>query len=368
MNTANIVNIDYCGYCNGKCLTCLLSEEERSLSYPFLVKEKLSSSLKKAVLSLDDRSRDTVIGFGRGNILSLEEKYFFEMADSVFELLEELGPNVKIIEVSTSLIGKIDDQIKKAKKLCDIFPEKTDVKFVVVIDTQNINKENYWSNIEKFFKEMSDFRGGGDDSEDVLSINISSRSLPSVETLIDKIKWVKSSVNIIWIGETDFIGCESKEETAEILEVWFRDFYLQAKENGKDSSLAYRVENALQYGNKITGIQEAKTMIQNHYKRFRFIASDGSVHHALPSIFGDIDPVRYKDFYTKTESFDANDFVLKDTLEFMRIKACRECEFAFSCISSGMYKIAVMNKKLSAHGKICPSLIKKTFEEAIKNV
>lgn len=146
-----IINLDFCGSCNGSCVGCLLTEEERNTEEAFLDFKKSKESLNK----LKDKYSDTfvdklVIAFGRGNTITLNEKDWHEIKKITEFIHEVIKHKEAVIECSTGLVGKIEPQIEFAKKWID-FMQPFNLRFVVVANA-SLFSNKYWDNLDLFLK------------------------------------------------------------------------------------------------------------------------------------------------------------------------------------------------------------------------
>lgn len=356
------VVIDYCGSCHGKCLTCLLSEDERQMEMPFFTRASLAGPLRKATEALPPMGT-FALAFGRANTLQLPEFTIDDIAVSAGVVASHVQCDELIIEVSTSLIGKIDEQIARAmaisKAIVREAPE-AHVRFLIVIDPQRIGNDAYWRNIHTFMEEMAAWRGGGDGSGDVMILNVSARVLPDVDQLISRIARYKSTFNVIWIGESDLPASNEAGQMAAALEQWFGDFYRAAKVNEIDSSLVTRADIAMQMAGSIPALSDCEKLIAMHGEVITFIAPDGRLMKGGANPIGDMDPLRYPTLFGHNEVVTN---VSRDLFEFLRHPACRACEHTRACIASGVYKFALMNaSKLPPEQ--CPSLMHCVFDQS----
>ena len=358
-----VVNIDYCGSCHGKCATCLLTAEERANDLPFFNRESLIRAFVKAVEGVAP-SENFVLGFGRGNTLSLPEFTIDDIARGVRFVFANIEADQFTVEVSTSLVGKLDQQIVRAKAITRAIDEAApdaEVRFVIVVDPQRIDNEAYWRNITGFLDEMAAWRGAGDGSGDALAINISSAIMPDLDTLYRRIGKYRSPVNIIWIGESDLANQTDPATHAAALEAWLTDFYEMMKESSMDASLVERTDIALHNRSFLNSMDDCQQYIAEHGKTVTFISPEGVVMKGGAVPLGDLDPLRYPSFFGNNAVVSN---VSHDLFDFLRMAPCRGCQHTKACIASGMYKFALMNSKHISDGQQCPSLMRGVFDKA----
>lgn len=195
-----IINLDFCGFCNGSCVGCLLTEEERKTEEAFLDFKKSKESLNK----LKDKYSDNyveklVIAFGRGNTITLNEKDWQEIKKVTEYLREVIEHRECVIECSTGLVGKIESHIVLAKKWVD-FMQPHNLRFVIVANA-SLFSTKYWENLDIFFKELGTYRLNVlnekiDNVDDILNINLHSNDLPDVNFLFNKIKEYNFPINL----------------------------------------------------------------------------------------------------------------------------------------------------------------------------
>ena len=105
-----IINTEYFLQCHGHCTGCFLTQEERDSNNTY--KDIVFNGLK----DLNSKYRDEyfehlVIGFGRGNILNLPLSNLEELLEIMSWCENEFNYKKLTFEVSTSFIGKFNQQI-----------------------------------------------------------------------------------------------------------------------------------------------------------------------------------------------------------------------------------------------------------------
>lgn len=233
-----IINLDFCGSCNGSCVGCLLTEEERNSDEAFLDFKHSKDALNK----IKDKYADNyieklVIAFGRGNTITLNEKDWDEIRKIVDFLKEVIKHQEMVIECSTGLVGKIEPQIELAQKWVD-FMQPNNLRFVVVANA-SLFSSKYWDNLDLFFKTLGTYRLNVinekiDNSDDILNINLHSNDLPDVNFLFNKIKDYNFPINLTLLPlyrtmEFKTLAFEDKLKinlVYEQLENWLEQFFL----------------------------------------------------------------------------------------------------------------------------------------------
>ena len=195
-----VINLDYCGFCHGNCNGCMLTELERKTPNAFYDYNEIKPTLDKIIEDVKEKSlniKNLVITFGKGNTLLLNEKHRNEINVIADYIKKNINHEEYHIEISTSLIGKIDYQIEIAKTM--IQHDKYKIKFNVVANMDLFSK-TYWENIDKFFNALTNYRGGNiDGNGDILVLNVHANKLPPVDFIIDKIKNYRFPVNVVML-------------------------------------------------------------------------------------------------------------------------------------------------------------------------
>lgn len=140
-----IINTEVFLQCHGHCSGCFLNESERNEQENHLnkIKEPLLNILKKKA----NKYTHYIIGFGRGNLLNMNMTSINNLLDLMKECENILGSEPKItFEVSTSLIGKINNQLEKSKYIIE---SNKNVYFNVVINSE-VTSEKFWENWNTF--------------------------------------------------------------------------------------------------------------------------------------------------------------------------------------------------------------------------
>lgn len=351
MNDTINLNIEYCGNCAGTCHSCLLSEDERRSNVPFFTRDSLLRAIDKSRSMLRD-SDDFVIGIGRGNVLTLGGSSVPDIRDAVSKAASITKHNSLVVEISTSLVGKIDFHIEQANKLESEIKSacnEASVRFNVVLNPSYIHSKTYISNIKKFFSMRSEMKGGGDMSGDIIIINTSAQSMISVDDVISTCNEFMFPVNVNWIGGSDI--AQSPRDILVQMEAWFADAYVKAVQNTNiDLNIINRSRFAFESSSAST-MSELIDIASRVRDSIVFIGPDGNPQYGAVTILGDMDHFRFPKINTSNAESDVA-FLLSR-------KECRKCTYIAQCIASGGAVIAINNGQyMNKEDGVCPSSLR----------
>lgn len=372
-----ILNIDYTGNCIGSCPGCVLSKSERKDNRPFLTPSQIEVAMEDIAPNYGKIGL-MAIGLGRGNTLTLDEEIvttdILKIAKTASRLFDfEEG----CFEMSTSLLGKVDDQIRRAKNMVDFFEESQtgfDPRFVIVANPA-LKSPKYWDKIDEFLTSLNDYRGNKDGSSDILIFNLAADALPDLNWLEDFVSNYHFPVNIIWAPGYD--KALSDANGIKNLSDWLIGFYDIAKRLDLDNNLINRIRSTAHFSDM--DIPSITSHLEGSSKSLLFISRDGNWHEGLFSVLGDLDPVRFDPKPNKLATNDDNPhkklvaIPKKEMSDLLRIKTCRSCPYLRQCVASGAYKgglLALNNlpKNFSKSTDICPAAIRPLFERIYSNV
>ena len=360
-----IINLDYAGRCAGACPVCALSAEERTSSRVFLNPITIDRGFAEIARAGQTHVQNFVLGIGRGNMLDLGEDIAPKLSKIAENASHYFDYDHGLVEISTSLMGKIDQQIERAEHIMEYFQSADhglDPRFVVVANAANIS-ERYWAHLKQFFDHMTALRGHGDGSGDILLLNLSLGDLPDIDTIMNYIGHYKFPVNVSWAPMLD--PAADKPETYNQLEQWLTYWYDNVLERGMDGSLVARIEDGMSHqAEDINGIHE---QLKGHGSMLYFMAQDGSVHYGFSSVSADMDPIRFASGVSASTTKTMVREPSEEIAELMRWPACRGCEYVNACVTSGAYKSALLSSQRLApfktlYGKeVCLSGLRSAF-------
>lgn len=360
-----IVALDYCLSCRGTCPTCVLSRSERLSTGPAMTVEAAVGALS-AIAPMYPDIGHLALGIGRGNNLAMPEETvadFVAIARAVDGLFRfEDG----VLEISTSLVGKIEPQIDRARRILRTFRQartRLDPRFVVVANTA-LASAPYWRNLDKFIRSMEDERGGrADGTGDILQLNVATGSLPEPEMLCATLSEYRFPVNVTWAPAFD-PGART-EEGLEALTTWIGRFYRASRDTGLDANIVTRTAGALSVGAET--LPDAIATVRGSAANVVYVAPNGSFHEGFTSVLAEMDPVRYDPASVTSEGSAA---VVRDptaeVLQLARNRACRLCPRLPLCVVAGAYRVGLIALRAHPKGtKVCPSGMRKAFDEAM---
>lgn len=348
MITKLIINTEFFLECYGSCVGCFLSDSERKEKYTYY------SNIKKSLIEISEKYHgklieNLIIGFGRGNILNLSIKQQEELIELI-KLCESLFSYKKItFEISTSMIGKIEQQILVAENLLS---KSKNIFFNIVVNSEIVSN-NFWINLNLFYKKTSDIRkswGWKEDWGDIIVLNINPVKLPNLSFIKDFTKEHKSPINIsIFPYEKDEKNINIKE-----LNNWTSNLWdiLHKKD--------FNVKNFLKDFNSVN-IEYDINEILNHNKfsedSYLFVDKSGLVSKGMPSIMGEVDYLRL------VQKYNLNTNVLNAYKEMQKDSFCATCDYQNDCLVSGAYLNMLANKNIITD-KVCKSGYQQIFIKA----
>lgn len=354
-----IVATDYATTCSGTCPTCVLTKIERLRSYPATTAEKIIEGLRAAATSYG-RVGTLALGIGRANVLDLPEASVEEIGRIVAGAAACFDHDELVIEVSTSLVGKIDRQIARAKAIMEASREwGCDVRFVIVTNTA-LHSEKYWKNVDTFYAAVADMRGGAgsEDNGDIIQLALSLDSLPDPRELAGRVAGYRSPVNLTWAPAFDR-GITGDESLAR-LEAWIAEWYGLTAQDDMDSSLVYRIRQNLPMME--SGMPEAVAHAAESSRAVVYVGTDGSWHNGLFTVLAEIDPARF-DPSAPADSVAGTG--ARDLRRFLTNPACSSCEYSSACIASGSHRIGMITLRQFPDGtESCPSGLRAAFASA----
>lgn len=334
------LNLDFCGTCHGSCVGCLLSDEERRRPTAFLRPNDLDplvSALQQAGWGGQLSVEHLVLGFGRGNTLMLSDTEWQDLY-AIARRLKNVVPHAHCsVEISTSLIGKIEPQIATALRRREEAPD-LDLRFVVVANA-DLFSDGYWLNLRRFFERMAQARGGGEHSGDVVVLNLHANRLPKVQDLLDRVQGVPFPVNVVVLPlyRTGFPEDRALNDHLHAVEAWWAEWARGAQDAGLDSNLVNYLDA---HGHAWSGLGGAHANLLASRDSVWFVQKDGQVNPGLFTVFGDMDPVR-------TAHRLMQPFPPLNTLSrrLMKAPACVGCPVFTTCYGSGGAVHAVLNQQ-----------------------
>jgi hypothetical protein len=354
-----IIATDYATSCSGTCPTCVLSKIERKRSYPATDANTIIVGLRAAAGSYGHVGT-LALGIGRANVLDLPEESIEEIGTIVAGAGEAFDYDEMVVEISTSLVGKIDRQIDRAKMIMEASQKwGCDVRFVIVTNTA-LHSEKYWRNVDTFYQAMADMRGGAshDENGDIIQLALSLEFLPDPKELADRVAHYKSPVNLTWAPAFD--NGLKDDESLRRLEQWLGDWYRLTSQADIDSSLVNRVrQNIRMVG---SGMMEAVAHATESSRAVVYIGTDGSWHNGLFTVLAEIDPAR---FDPSAHPASIAGTSVRDLRRFLTNPTCSACKFSDACISSGSHRIGMITLRQFPNGtESCPSGLRSAFASA----
>jgi hypothetical protein len=300
------------------------------------------------------------VGVGRANVLALPHSSIAEIVEILQVAKQEFNHGSIIAEISTSLIGKIEPQIDRAKELANALNKiGVDARFVVVGNTALVS-EKYWANLDQFLGAMGEFRGGReiDDNGDILQLALSIESLPNPDKITSRMTGYRFPINLAWAPGHDR-GARTEEGLLR-LQDWLAEFYDLSIAHGMDSSLVTRVSAAVDIA--MPTLTEAAQHAARSSEAIVYISPDGQWHNGLFTALAEMDPVRF-DPVSKNKTMAG--VSARELRQFMTNPACAICPFIGPCVSAGGHKIAQIALRNFHQGtNVCPNGLQKSFAKA----
>lgn len=349
-----IINTEYFLQCHGSCSGCFLTEEERQSDN--INKDVIQLKLQEIRNSLNANVDHLIIGFGRGNLLNLSENNLLELIKLIHWCEENFTYEKITFEISTSLIGKLDKQIEKAKLLLN---GSKNIFFNVVINSE-ITSPKFWSNFNQFYNATAIIRKGWgmiEDWGDILVLNVNPQKLPDL-TLIEQVaKDHQSPINInifpFEINQKIILNSEIKK-----LNKWLEELWIILSE--KD----FNVKNYLQDLMKID-FELNPNDLKNYYitskNSYFFIDKNGIISNGIPSIMGEVD------FPRLLEKYDLKPDLFNAYKKMQKNKVCASCDYQKECLVSGAFLNLLSNADRLIDSNHCASGYKELFQLAKSN-
>lgn len=354
-----IVATDYATTCSGTCPTCVLTAMERKRSYPSTNAETIIGALKSAARSYG-KIGTLALGIGRANVLDLPETSIGEIGRIVAGAATCFDHDDMVVEISTSLVGKIDRQIARAKAIVEASSQwNCDVRFVVVTNTA-LHSEKYWRNVDTFYEAMADMRGGSekDDSGDIIQLALSVDSLPAPKDLAARVERYRSPVNLTWAPAFDR-GLTAPDSLSR-LEHWIGEWFRITDALDIDSSLVNRIRQNLPMAD--VGMPEAVAHATESSRAIVYVSPDGSWHNGLFTVLAEMDPIRFDPQAPAAGMAGTDPRALR---KFLTNPSCAACEFSNACIASGSHRIGMIALRQFPGGTDdCPSGLRTAFASA----
>jgi hypothetical protein len=321
--------------------------------------EAITKGMKTAAAHYD-YAETLAIGIGRANVLMLPKNSIAEIVEILQVAKREFQYGSIIAEISTSLIGKIEPQIERAKELAKALDEiDVDARFVVVGNTALVS-EKYWANLDHFLGSMEEFRGGRtiEDNGDILQLALSVESLPDAKNLAARMTGYRFPINIAWAPGHDR-GARSAEGLQK-LEEWLAEFYDLSIAHNLDSSLVNRIGTAIDVA--MPSLTEAAQHAARSSEAIVYISPDGQWHNGLFTALAEMDPIRFDPVPNNKTMAGIS---ARELRQFMTNPACAICPFVGPCVSAGGHKIAqIALRNFSTGTTTCPNGLKKSFAKA----
>jgi hypothetical protein len=357
-----IVTMDYTTTCAGTCPTCVLGKAERLEAGPASTVKAITIGMKAAAAQYG-YAETLAVGIGRANVLMLPHSSITEIIEILEVAKREFKYGSIIAEISTSLIGKIEPQIERAKEIATALEGiGVDARFVVVGNTALVS-EKYWANLDQFLGCMEEFRGGRkiEGNGDILQLALSVDSLPDPVELTSRMTGYGFPINVAWAPGHDR-GARS-EEGLERLKNWLGDFYDLSVVHGLDSSLVNRIDAAVDAA--MPTLTEAAQHAARSSEAIVYIAPDGRWHNGLFTALAEMDPIRFDPVPSGKTMAGVS---ARELRQFMTNPACAACPFTGPCVSAGGHKIAQISLRNFTQGtKTCPNGLQKSFAKATQS-
>lgn len=310
---------------------------------------KIKAPLLKILKENTQKYEHYIIGFGRGNLLSMNKESIDELLSLMSEC-EGILDNAHItFEVSTSLIGKIDKQINQAKYMLE---KNKNIYFNVVINSE-VTSEKFWNNWEDFRVANMAIRDNLqlEESGDILVLNVNPKQLPDMNFIYEKVKNVPSPVNI-----SMFPFVENTVSNIDFQEMnrWSINMFKKLKDLDLNIHEYIKRLSTIDISN-FDDIQEYHQATLNSYY---FIDKNGVVTPGSLSIMGEVDYVRL------LEKFNVDPHLEKAWYKMQKDVVCSMCESQAQCLLSGAYlNMLVNSQKENSNKSECWSGYKHIFEQ-----
>ncbi len=358
-----IVAMDYATTCAGTCPTCVLSKTERTATNRATSLDAIEAGMKASAAQYEGAGV-VAVTIGRANVLALPEGSVGEIVEIMRYARKHYRSDHLIAEISTSLIGKIDQQIDRAKAItAALDAEGFESRFVVVANTA-LHSEKYWANLDRFLSEMEEARGGraARGNGDILQLALAIESLPEVGELCRRLSGYGFPINLAWAPGHD--AGSRDEERLRRLTIWLAAFYDEAIRLDLDASIVFRIDNAVR--RSIADVIEAASHAERSSEAIVYIGQDGNWHNGLFTALAEMDPVR---FDPAAEGRTMTGITVKELRKIITNPACRSCPYIGPCVSAGGHKIGLITLRNHDKGTaVCPSGLKNSFERSAQRL
>lgn len=361
-----IINIDYAGRCAGACPVCALSDIERQSVKAFLNPGQVADGFAAIGARGHQRMDTLVIGVGRGNMLALGDDTGAALLAIAQAAQAQFVFRDGLMEIATSVMGRLDDQIRQAHNILDIFAGNPDIqmdaRFVVVANAAQTS-DNYWQHLCRFLDDLMARRGGidCDGAGDVLVLNLALGQLPDIDLLVRHLGRYRFPVNVTWAPTLDPAARDPARIRA--LEEWLAAWHDAMRTHGMDGSLVARAAEGWRHRHSDRDTLEAQ--LSGNGTVLMFIDRTGQIHQGFSSVSADMDPVRFAsgigDGHGGLRMMASPGAELAALL---RWPACRGCDQLAGCVISGAHKSALLTiPHLTPDSSLCPSGMRRLLAE-----
>lgn len=361
-----IVNIDYSGRCAGACPVCALSTAERDSATAFLTSEPVAAAFGDLAKRGHHRMETLVIGVGRGNMLALGDGIADDLVRIAQAAEQSFSFDKGLMEISTSVMGRLEDQIARADHVLDAFDRaqmRMDARFVVVANAAQ-DSDNYWRHLDAFLTHLTHRRGGPDQdgSGDVLVLNLALDRLPDIDVLIGRIGHYRFPVNVTWAPTLDPAARDPARLYA--FEHWLASWHHAMCDHGMDGSLVTRAAEGWRH--RHSDRETLLAQLGGNGAVLMFIDKQGGVHQGFSSVSADMDPVRFASGIGDAAGGGLRMMVSpeQELARLLRWPACRGCDQLAGCVISGAHKSALLTiSGLTPDAGLCPSGMRQLLAE-----
>ena len=362
-----IVNIDYAGRCAGACPVCALSAAERTTDRAFLSPDQVATGFAAANAQGHQTMETLVVGVGRGNMLALGDGIVDELAAIARAADQHFSFETGLMEISTSVMGRLDDQITRAEQILDRFDQDhlaLDARFVVVANVAQTS-DAYWRHLQAFLDHLSQRRGGldRDGSGDVLLLNLSLGHLPDIDGLAQRLSHYRFPVNVTWAPTLD--PAARNPDNIRNLEQWLAAWHRAMQRNGMDGSLVTRA--AAGWAHRHSDRDSIEAQLGGNGAMLLFIDNKGQLHQGFSSVSADMDPIRFASGINSGNNGDSKRMIRsprEELAQLLRWPACRGCAQLAGCVIAGAHKSALLTiPGLTPDPTLCPSGMRQLLAE-----
>ena len=278
MNNKFIINTEFFLECHGSCSGCFLTSNERitkATNYLNIFEELKNISKDYAGVNFGH----LVIGFGRGNLLSMSENQLIDLLNLMVWCENNFSYEEITFEVSTSLIGKIDAQIIVANFLIS---KNRHIYFNIVINSEIVSK-NFWSNLSLFYSATSNVRkswGMVEDWGDIVVLNVNPEKLPELGFIKEFVKDHRSPINISVFPYDKSITLSSLQN----LDAWATELWDILREKDFNVKNYFEVFYSFDFPYHISEVLKYHRESEG---RYIFVDKDGKRTKGMPSIMGE---------------------------------------------------------------------------------